>query len=219
MIHDVDISVLIPTHNRPMLFERAIQSVFDTNTNLKLEIVVNNDTHDIHEITGSVPVTYMYTQHEDLSKIYERLIDKATGRMVCFLEDDDYMLPNYFDNIAHDDVYYIEYLSNPLVQEIGITQHMKRMNVNRSAMKCDTLSQFVETGDFRDFQLGQIIFNPDLITHFPSGNNIENDYELLRNIANNAKTFKYLTGARWVQTTDGNDNISFDNLNTDERFN
>jgi len=219
VIHNVDISVLIPTHNRPMLFERAIQSVFNTKTSLKLEIVVNNDSHDIREITGSIPVTYTYTHHEDLSKMYEGLIDRATGRMVCFLEDDDYMLPNYFDDIAHDDVYYIEYLSNPLIQETGLTQHMKRMNVNRSAMKCATLLQFVETGDFRDFQLGQIVFNPDLITRFPIGNNIENDYELFRNIANNAKTFKYLIGARWVQTTDGNDNISFDNLNTDERFN
>lgn len=219
MIHGVDISVLIPTHNRPLLFDRAIRSVFDTKTNLKLEIIVNNDTHDIHEIAGDIPVTYMYTQHEDLSRIYERLIDKATGRLVCFLEDDDYMLPNYFDGIAHDDVYYIERISNPLIREVGITQHMKRMNVNRFAKKCDTLSQFVETGDFRDFQLGQIVFNPNLITQFPTGNNIENDYELLCNVANNTKTFKYITGAKWVQTTDGNDNISFDNLNKDERFN
>ena len=218
MIHDVDISVLIPTHNRPVLFERAIRSVFDVKTDLNLEIIVNNDTRDICEVTGNIPVTYMYTQHEDLSRIYEGLIGNATGRMVCFLEDDDYMLPNYFDGIARDDVYYIEYISNPLIQEIGITQHMKRMNVNRSVMKCDTLSQFVETGDFRDFQLGQIVFNPNLITRFPTGNNIKNDFELFCNIANNTKTFKYLIGPRWVQTTDGNDNISFDNLNTDERF-
>jgi len=217
--YDVDISVLIPTHNRPALFERAIRSVFNTTTSLKLEIIVNNDTRDISEIYSNIPVKYMYTQHEDLSIIYKKLIDKSTGRLVCFLEDDDYMLPCYFDDITHEDVYYIEYFSNPIVQEIGLTHHMKRMNINRPVMKSETLSEFIAAGDFRDFQLGQIVFNPHLITQFPNGNNIGNDYVLFRNIANNTNRFKYLTGARWVQTTDGNDNISFNNLNIDERFN
>ena len=74
MSYDVDISVLIPTHNRPALFERAIRSVFNTTTSLKLEIIVNNDTRDISEIYSNIPVKYMYTQHEDLSIIYKKLM-------------------------------------------------------------------------------------------------------------------------------------------------
>ena len=32
----------------------------------------------------------------------------------------------------------------------------------------------------------------------------------------NGDTIKYMRGSRWIQTTDGNDNISFDKLNKGE---
>ena len=68
------------------------------------------------------------------------------------------------------------------------------------------------------YQLGQIIFRKDLIKIFPTGNIIHNDYNLVKHSANAGRTVKYYSGARWIQTQDGLDNISYTHLNTDNRF-
>ena len=44
------LSVLIPTHKRPKLFIRCLNSVLNTLDELDFEVIVNNDSNDITEI-------------------------------------------------------------------------------------------------------------------------------------------------------------------------
>ena len=172
MSYDVDISVLIPTHNRPALFDRAIRSVFNTTTSLKLEIIVNNDTRDISEIYSDIPVKYMYTQHEDLSIIYKRLIDKSTGRLVCFLEDDDYMLPCYFDDITHEDVYF--YCKNTIKNlfSLNFQANEKTMNeaVKEVKVKETDTEEDTEKKDKKEYSMTESTTNAEKNSEFSTEN-------------------------------------------------
>ncbi len=192
------ISVLILTHNRPRLFERCIRSIVANLPEYDIEILVNNDTSDITEVHDPrVNIMYFYQQAADLSTIYQSLFDRAVGEYVFFLEDDDYILPCFFDELDFSyDINFVNFMA-----------HDPKHTISRA------LKPFVIDEDH--FQLSQIIFKKALLTRFPAGNNINNDWIL----------FKSLTGSMllnkrplWVQTTDGQDNISFLQYNTDARF-
>jgi hypothetical protein len=65
--------------------------------------------------------------------------------------------------------------------------------------------------------ISQIIFKKSLlpINTFPTGNNIHNDWILFNKLNGSIKCNKKML---WVQTTDGSDNISFEEFNKDVRF-
>ena len=54
------LSILILTHNRPLLFERCINSVLNNLPNYDIEILVNNDSNDITEIHNDKVNIYYY---------------------------------------------------------------------------------------------------------------------------------------------------------------
>lgn len=204
------ISILLLTHNRPTLFKRCINSVLNQNTTLEYEILVNNDSHDIEEIYDkNINVKYFYETHSDLSLIYKQLFDLAKYPYVFYLEDDDYLLPNFFDHIDFSkDINFCEYISLPHLQE-GELIALQRQKINRKYSTYTSAKLFLDNANMEYFQLSQLCaFKKDLLTRFPSGNDINNDLTLFKNISNNA-TFKYIAKKLWVQTTHGNDNISF----------
>jgi len=186
------LSILILTHNRPKLFKRCINSVL-LNKPDNVEIIVNNDSNDITEIPGA---TYYYKKYEDISKIYKFLYIKANGKYIYYLEDDDYVVKNFYKIINIDNLKNTCYRYMPLNNIKLYYSYWKNLN------------------NFREhFQLGQIIFNKNDIKKFPCGNNLSNDYELYKQI-----NFKYSKIPIFVQTDDGKDNISFPKYNTDKRF-
>ena len=94
------LSILILTHNRPKLFTRCITSVLNILPEYKVEILVNNDTNDIQEVyDNKVNIRYFYEQKNDLSDIYKFLYNTAKGEFIYFLEDDDYLKPNFFNGL------------------------------------------------------------------------------------------------------------------------
>lgn len=188
------LSILILTHNRPELFNRCIQSVLENLPTYPIEILVNNDSKDIKEVDGA---TYFYEKHSDLSNTYKFLFDKASNEFIYFLEDDDYILPNFFNSL--DFGYDINFLN------------YRHENINNTISR--RKREFKE--DKEDFQLGQIVFRKALVRKFPSGNNINNDWILYKSLIG---TIKFIPEILWVQTIDGGDNISFSNLNKDNRF-
>ena len=213
------LSILILTHNRPALFKRAINSVLNNLPQYDIEIVVNNDTNDIYEIYDDrVSIGYFYLKDDDLSSIYKSLFAHAKGEYIFFLEDDDYIQSNFFTDITFEhDVYYLDYTSHPLIEELGLTAQYNRITrANRHLINETKLPLFRLSCNLRDFQLSRIIFKKCIVQSFPSGNRITNDVNLFKSL--NGDTIRYMRGARWIQTTDGNDNISFDELNKDERF-
>ena len=210
------LSILILTQNRPKLFTRAIKSAIENRPD-DVEIIVNNDSNDITELCYD-NVTYQYECDEDISKIYQSLFDHATGDYVYFLEDDDYLLPNFYDNIDYKhDIYFLEYLSKPEIETNGIVVSLNQSKVNRQ-FKDLILPEFTNAIDYEHFQLGQILFKRKLIDCFPTGNILHNDKNLFLEATKNASGFKYIEKPMWVQTLDGNDNISYPDLNTDTRF-
>ena len=205
------LSILILTHNRPQLFKRALTSVLNNLPDCEIEILVNNDSQDIEELySDDVHIEYNYFTDTDLSLVYKHLFDRAAEDYVFFLEDDDYINKNFFEGIDFvSDVYYLEYTSNPLINEVGPVCHYKRMTtVNKQAKKETVISSFLQKYDDRDFQLSQLVFRKSIVGRWPTGNDIENDKRLFESFHDG--TIKCMSGHRWVQTTDGNDNISFE---------
>ena len=214
------LSILIPTHNRPELFKRSINSILNNLPDYPIEIIVNNDSKDITEIhSDQVQIRYNYQTSIDISDIYQLLYDQSRGEYVYILEDDDYIRSNFFDNIIYDsDVLFIEYISEPEIEYYGPVCAYKMMRKNRKYQSLTNLSEFFNVFDDEYFQLSQIIFKNNLIDQVPRGNNIRNDYHLLGMLAEIGCSFKYIAEQKWVQTTDGMDNISVPELNNDTRF-
>ena len=150
------LSILILTHNRPQLFKRALTSVLNNLPDYEIEILVNNDSQDIEEIySDDVHIEYSYFTDADLSLVYKHLFDRAIGDYVFFLEDDDYINKNFFEDIDFvSDVYYLEYTSNPLMTELGPVCHYKRMTTaNKQAKKETVISSFLQKYDTRSVKL------------------------------------------------------------------
>ena len=91
------LSILLLTHNRPELFDRAIRAIIPQ---LKegIEVIVNNDSNDIREISHPL-ITYRYRKFINLSDIYKFLFNQSKGEYVYFAEDDDYVTDDFIKNI------------------------------------------------------------------------------------------------------------------------
>lgn len=199
------ISILIPTHNRPKLFERCIGSVISNFAKYPadIEIIVNNDSNDIKEIknTKNINIKYYYNKFQ-LTDIYKFLVQNASGDYVYFLEDDDYLSPNFYDKIkdvlGKSDLiigkYYSCDKSEKISNDILRIQHLKK------------------DFDIEDemFQLGQIIFKRSIFENFKwfNDNDIHNDYKMTKYFLKNYKYIK-VNKIFYIQTDDGKDNISF----------
>lgn len=210
------ISVLIPTHNRPQLFQRCIQSVFAAHNHypVDLEILVNNDSNDIEEVyMEGISVNYSYLQTDNLGTIYKLLYDSASKEYVYYLEDDDIMSVNFFEVLdKHNaDIFYFNYtpykVTRNFIQFFNYTKYYAD----------NTKEEFLENYDDFNFQFSQICFKK---TSLPSGTFPETNY-----IKNDFIIFKLLTGSfqaidayLYKQTIDGKDNISFKNYNKDTRW-
>jgi glycosyltransferase involved in cell wall biosynthesis len=213
------LSICLPTHNRPKLFTRAIKSILSTDPDFEYEIRVNNDSCDITEIPGE-HIHYTYYKDTDLSNIYKHLFDTSTGEYIFFLEDDDYIHPSFFSSLDFEyDINYILYTSIDHIEHYGPHEAINRQLLNKHLTSVTKYSEFIDTYDDMYFQLSQIVFKKDVVLKFPDGNNINNDYKLFSECINKESTIKYIGKQLWIQTTDGLDNISFEELNKDERFN
>jgi len=193
----IKLSILILTHNRPELFKRCINSVLNNKPD-NVEILVNNDSDDIQEIEGA---KYFYHKSEDLSDIYKMLFSEAKGEYIWFLEDDDYATSLFYKYIDYNyDINYMNY-----VDAYFFKNHKKPKPF-----------KIEEEND--QFQLSQILFKKSLldIKDFPKNNILHNDWFLFQKIKNDS--IKIIEKYMFIQTIDGNDNISSKNLCKDERF-
>ncbi len=210
------ISVLIPTHNRPKLFERAIKSVITAYNYhpVDLEILVNNDSDDITPIHHKyIPIKYFYEKSDNLSHIYKHLFDEATGDYVYVLEDDDIMLPVFFKTMDQQtaDVIYANYIPYKVTQDY-LKFHSYASNT------FDSKDEFMAGYDEFHFQFGQICFRKSALPDgaFPRDNTITNDFAIFEALRG---TFVALPTVIYRQTVDGHDNISFKAYNKDPRWN
>lgn len=199
------LSVLIPTHNRPDLFQRCLHSVLSQIPNdLDIEIIVNNDSNDIIEIVDD-RVQYYYEHFEHLSYVYHFLLHKSEGEYVYFLEDDDYLAKDFFKKVP---------LTGNLIVGNYMPCHDKENLLQYSMMYLNenvSSDKFIEKLDRQRLQLGQHIFRRKTIIdfNFPNDSNISNDVNLVIHAANKAKRVNTINKVIYYQTQDGGDNISF----------
>lgn len=201
------LSILIPTHNRPTLFNRCLNSVL-SQINPEVEIIVNNDSDDISEIKHH-QITYHYKKFDNISLIYKFLLSQSNGEYVYYLEDDDYLTEDFLSSIVFD--------SDLIVGNYMPTYKPSYIFECMSMYKDSFLSSddFITKLNIQRLELSQHIFKRNIIENFnfPMNNNIHNDIELVLHAAKNAKTIKTNSKVFYYQTTDGKDNISFPEYN------
>jgi glycosyltransferase involved in cell wall biosynthesis len=190
-------SILILTHNRPKLFQRCLESALN-NIPIDVEILVNNDSNDIEEIQHP-QVQYFYENPEHLSDKYKFLLDKAKGEHIYYLEDDDYLVTNFYNIVM------------PLLDHDFIAGNYFPTWNNGWVLRCVT-SQTIEinlVGD--ELQLSQFIMRRSIACtfEFPKDSHIHNDQKMVTHVYKNAKSAININKVLYYQTTDGGDNISF----------
>lgn len=197
------LSILIPTHNRPQLFWRCLDSVRPM-LNGEVEVIVNNDSNDIVPKDYHPNITYYFNKFDNLSQVYEYLLSKATGEYVYFLEDDDYLNESFHTLLLEGDVIAGNYC--PTYETANKLDFMRLFKDNVFDAK-----QFAKVLNFEHLQLGQFIFKRDTIKDFvfPMDNNVHNDIKLVLHATSNSKQILTSNKVFYYQTIDGGDNISF----------
>ena len=92
----MDISVIIPTHNRARLLARALRSVLDQTLKPREVIVVDDgsDDHTRELVSENYPeCRYLSQSNRGVSSARNRGIAEATGEWLAFLDSDDEWLP------------------------------------------------------------------------------------------------------------------------------
>lgn len=94
-------SIIIPTHNRAKLLRKAIQSVSEQSVS-DWEIIViddgsTDDTRVVVEAIAESRLHYYFQKNKERSAARNLGISKSKGQYVCFLDDDDYFLPNHLE--------------------------------------------------------------------------------------------------------------------------
>tara|TARA_E500000318_G_scaffold44252_1_gene41838 strand:+ start:6051 stop:6713 length:663 start_codon:yes stop_codon:yes gene_type:complete len=215
------LSILILTHNRPKLFKRCIDSVIKNLPNFDIEILVNNDSNDIEEVYNkNIQIKYFYRKFKKLGDTYKFLFFESVGEYILFLEDDDYILPIFFKHIQlKHDLYVSNYLPLPLLKTYDFKKVLSKIDCTSVYNNSLNFKQYLSLYDPRYFQLTQIVFKKASATKFFESNyksTLDFDYNLF--VSLDVNTFKCIKSPIWVQTNDGGDNLSFSELNRDERY-
>lgn len=190
-------SILILTHNRPELFKRCIKSALH-NIPEDVEILVNNDTKDITEFIHP-QVQYFYENPEHLSDKYKFLLDKAKGEHIYYLEDDDYLVLNFYNIVM------------PLLDHDLIAGNYMPTWNNGWVLRCTRSMSAGINLDCEELQLSQFVMRASLARTwmFPKDSHIHNDQKLVKHVYDNSKSSININKILYYQTTDGRDNISF----------
>ena len=215
------LSILILTHNRPKLFKRCIKSVIKNLPDFDIEILVNNDSNDIEEVYNkNITIKYFYKKYNKLGDTYKFLYFESKGEYIFFLEDDDYILPAFFKHIKlKQDLYISNYISKPLQKTYDFKTVFKEIDCTLYYKDSLNFKQYISLYKPRYFQLTQIVFRKSSAINFFKSNfqsTLDFDYNLFKSLEIN--TFKCIKSPIWVQTNDGGDNLSFSELNKDERY-
>ena len=106
----MEISVVIPTYNRPHYLKEALTSILNQNhsgLDDNIEIIVVNDAGvDVASIVNEFTQFGLNIKHlkqeqnKGLSAARNLGINSSLGKYICFLDDDDLWLPNHLDAMA-----------------------------------------------------------------------------------------------------------------------
>lgn len=151
------------------MFKECIESILQFKFPFDIEIIVNNDNKDIEEIPGA---KYFYETSDDISDLYKFVYDQAQGEYVYYLEDDDLLLPEFYQyvckHIDEADLHVGLFETNLNIIKLNVIQTMLGW---RHGITCTD-----------HFQLSQMLFKKIPSLKFPSGNVINNDANLFKSV-------------------------------------
>ncbi|HNP17453.1 MAG TPA: glycosyltransferase family A protein [Fulvivirga sp.] len=94
-------SIILPTFNRENFIKRAIDSVLaQVFTDFELIIIDDGSTDNTDKVVCEYDdprVKYFYKQNEERNIARNFGITIAKGQYICFLDSDDYLLPNHLE--------------------------------------------------------------------------------------------------------------------------
>ncbi|MBU2019079.1 MAG: glycosyltransferase family 2 protein [Bacteroidetes bacterium] len=97
-------SIILPTYNRAQLISKAIESVIgQTIESWELLVIDDGSTDNTKELVQSYikkdqRIQYHYQENAERSAARNKGIDLAKGEYICFLDSDDYYLPQRLEN-------------------------------------------------------------------------------------------------------------------------
>ncbi len=101
-------TVIIPTFNRAHMINKAINSVINqTFPDWELIIVDDGSTDNTREVIESYKeprIRYVYQTNQERSVARNNGIRNAVGKYICFLDSDDYYLPQRLE-FLHDEIF------------------------------------------------------------------------------------------------------------------
>lgn len=97
-------SIIIPTYNRAAFLPKAIESVLaQTYTDWELIVVDDGSTDNTREVVSQFKderLKYIYQENSERSAARNNGIAHAKGDFICFLDSDNFILPNRLEKIA-----------------------------------------------------------------------------------------------------------------------
>lgn len=95
-------SIILPTYNRAHFLPKAIESVLaQTFEDWELVIVDDGSTDNTKEVVLAYQdprIVYFYQENQERSAARNNGMSKAKGDFICFLDSDDYYLPEKLNN-------------------------------------------------------------------------------------------------------------------------
>lgn len=165
-------SIVVPTYNRAKLIERPVRSVIDqTFQDWELIIVDDGSTDDTEAIISAYHekrIRYYYKKREERSIARNFGVSVAKGEYLCFLDSDDYYLPNHLE--THFQL--INKMGSPIAAVYSGTL-MEKDNVKEPDFHLFQNENVIENlwnigynllpFSFHQLILKKIIFDPELI--------------------------------------------------------
>jgi glycosyltransferase involved in cell wall biosynthesis len=103
-------SIILPTYNRAKKISLAIQSVLDQSiSDWELIVVDDGSTDETKSVVSTYidrRIQYFHQPNSERAAARNLGIEKATNKWICFLDSDDYYLPNHLETFQnHIDIY------------------------------------------------------------------------------------------------------------------
>ncbi len=136
--HEVMVSVIVPTHNRPEMVADAVKSVLDQKyKNFEL-LVVNDAGPDIEPIitsmNGKSNITYVrHSVNRGLAAARNTGIKLSRGKYIAYLDDDDIFYPDHLETLVH----YLENSDHKIVYTDAHRAHQVKENGQYVTQKID----------------------------------------------------------------------------------
>lgn len=97
-------SIIIPTYNRAAFLPKAIESVLaQTYPNWELIVVDDGSTDNTKGVVAQYSdsrIRYVYQENAERSAARNNGIANASGEYVCFMDSDNYMLPDRLEKLS-----------------------------------------------------------------------------------------------------------------------